>query len=408
VTEPAPAPEAPPDPRGLMTVYVAGFFSMGMLDLFAFLVPLYGIKLGFSATEIGLLVGSRGLLSMVFAIHAGSCMDRLGTKRVTLYPLLPNFWWLLCLQILSGCTVSLNYTGTQTLIAQIGRGEAEYIGRYSFATRMGTASAPVIVGAVWDLADTWPSFLFVVVWGIALFIAVWMTPDPGIARGEDHAPGAEDDTPPPPFRLRDALPRWSDYAQGFAMMAIPAVAVTIAVIMLRNATSGIQGSVYVVYVESIGMTGTMIGVLFAAIEGMSGIGSLFGGRAARAFEPQRLMVASTAIAIALICITPMLGGIFALLLVAKLARGFVQGVMQPVMFSVQAKSVGAHRQGAIVGLRQSANRIAAMGIPPLMGWIADRWGVEQSFYILGAGLLAVAALMYFAVTRLPRLNGGNA
>jgi MFS family permease len=411
---PASTPTPPaPDPRGLMTIYVAGFFSMGMLDLFAFLVPLYGIMLGFDAFEVGLLVGSRGILSMVFAIHAGSCMDRLGTKRVTLllvagaiclaplYPALPHFWALLGLQVISGCTVSLNYTGTQTLIAQIGRGEAEYIGRYSFATRMGTATAPIAVGLVWDFAGLWPSFIFVAAWGVALFIAVSLTPNPGIARGHDH--DSIDDAPPP-FRFRDALPRWSDYAGGIAMMAIPAVAVTMAVVVLRNATSGIQGSVYVVYVEGIGMTGTMIGILFAAIEGASGVGALFGGRAARLFEPQRLMVVSTCIAIALICISPLLGGVFALLLIAKLARGFVQGVMQPVMFSVQSKAVGAHRQGAIVGVRQTANRIAAMGIPPLMGWIADRWGVEESFYILGAGLLAIGALLYWAVTRLPRLD----
>ena len=404
--------EDAPDPRGLMTVYVAGFFSMGMLDLFAFLVPLYAIVLGFSATEIGILVGSRGLLSMVFAIHAGSCMDRLGARRVTLvlvagaialaplYALMPHFWALLILQVVSGCTVSLNYTGTQTLIAQLGRGEAEYIGRYSFATRMGTASAPIVVGLVWDLAGIWPSFLFVMAWGVALFAAVWAIPDPGVVRAEADAAG--DDTPAPPFRIADALPRWSDYAQSFAMLAIPAVAVTIAVVALRNATSGIQGSVYVVYVEGIGMTGTMIGVLFAAIEAMSGIGSLFGGRAMRAFEPQRMMVVSTAIAIALICVTPMLGGVFALLLLAQGLRGVMQGVMQPVMFSVQSKAVGAHQQGAMVGLRQSANRIAAMAVPPLMGWVADRWGVAESFYILGVGLIAICGLIYLAVLLLPQ------
>jgi MFS family permease len=406
------APPQAPEPRGLMTVYVAGFFSMGLVDIFSFLVPLYAIALGMSATEIGLLVGARALLSMIFAIHAGSAMDRFGTRRVTLlliaagialppaYPMLPHFWALLILQLIAGCTISFNFTGTQTLIAQVGRGEAEYIGRYSFATRLGTAVAPVAVGLVWDIGGAWPSFLFTIAWSVALFVAVALSPDPGIAREDDSA----EETPPAPFRLRDMLPRWSDYAAGFAMLTIPVIAITMAVIFLRNTTSGIQNSVYMVYMDGIGLTGTMIGVLFAAIELASGAGSLLGGRAMRLWEPQRMMVVATAVSIALICITPLLGGIFALLMIAQALRGVLQGVIQPVMFSVQARTVGAHRQGAVVGLRQTATRVAAIAIPPLMGWVADRWGVAESFYILGAGLVAICALLYLALLRAPRFE----
>lgn len=403
-----PAPPAP-DPRGLMSIYIAGFFSMGMLDLFALLIPLYAISLKMSATEVGMLVGARGILSMVFAIHAGATMDRFGTRRVTLvliaaatllapiYPLIPNFWALLALQLVSGCAVSLNYTGTQTLIAQIGHGEAEYIGRYSFASRMGTTAAPILMGMVWDFGGAGLSFPFIALWGVLLFTSVIMTPNSPII----HA----DDAPPPaPFRIRDMLPRWSDYSRSFAMLAIPAVAISIAVIFPRNATSGIQNSLYVVYVEELGFTGTAIGILFAAIELTSGIGSLFGGRAMRQWEPQRLMVVSTAIAVLLICITPWLGGIFLVLIAAQAVRGYIQGVMQPVMFSVQAKSVGRHEQGSVVGLRQTINRTAAISIPPLMGWLADTWGLAESFLILGAGLLVICGAIYIYAARAPRFD----
>src|SRR5277367_4542202 len=53
------------------------------------------------------------------------------------------------------------------------------------------------------------------------------------------------------------------------------------------------------------------------------------------------------------------GGIFALLFMAQALRGWLQGVVQPMMFSVQAKAVGPHRQGSVVGLRQTMNRLAA-------------------------------------------------
>src|SRR6201981_2136341 len=82
---------------------------------------------------------------------------------------------------------------------------------------------------------------------------------------------------------------------------------------------------------------------------------------------------------------------FALLLLAQVGRGWLQGVVQPMMFSVQAKAVGPHRQGSVVGLRQTMNRLAAIVIPPLVGSIADHWGAGRSFVILGAVLIALCA-----------------
>jgi predicted MFS family arabinose efflux permease len=90
-------------------------------------------------------------------------------------------------------------------------------------------------------------------------------------------------------------------------------------------------------------------------------------------DPQRTMLSGTVLSILLICITPFFGGAFALLFAAQASRGWLQGVVQPMMFSVQAKAVGPHRQGSVVGLRQTMNRLAAIVIPPLVGSIADHW-----------------------------------
>ena len=47
------------------------------------------------------------------------------------------------------------------------------------------------------------------------------------------------------FALIDALPRFPDYVRSFALIAIPAVATTTAIIFLRTATNGVQGSLYI-------------------------------------------------------------------------------------------------------------------------------------------------------------------
>jgi predicted MFS family arabinose efflux permease len=98
-----------------------------------------------------------------------------------------------------------------------------------------------------------------------------------------------------------------------------------------------------------------------------------------------------------------LGGVFALLLLCQLVRGWLEGVIQPLVLSVQARAVGRHQQGAVVGLRQTGQRLTSILIPPLMGAIADRWGVSESFFILGALMLLLCVPVGLVIRRIGRL-----
>jgi len=399
-----PGPSRPP-----ASIYIAGLFAMGYTEFYTFLIPLYGLSLGMSAGEIGMLVGGRSLLAVFLSIHVGVLMDRFGTRRVTLFfvwsamalapvfPLVPWFWSLLLLQVVNGAALNFAWSGSQTLIAQLAEGEAEYIGRFSFFARFGTTLTPMISGVAWDWGGAWPAYMLGAAWGAVLTIALLRAPEAEIAGADGRAPRR-----PASFRARDVLPRLPDYVRCFALMAIPAVATTMAIIFLRTATNGVQSSLYIVYLKGVGLTGTSIGILFAAIEIASGFGSLFAGRAMRLGDPQRTMLSGTVLSIVLICVTPFLGGIFLLLLLAQAARGWLQGVVQPVMFSVQAKAVGRYRQGSVVGLRQTMNRLAAIVIPPTMGAIADRWGAGESFVILGSLLLLLSAPVALITRRAAR------
>src|SRR5215472_13152865 len=390
------------------SLYVAGPFAMGYTEFYNFLIPLYGLSLGMSAGQIGMLVGARSLLAVFLSIHVGVLMDRLGTRRVALFfvwtamalaplfPLLPWFWPLLLLQMVNGGALQFAWSGSQTLIAQLAEGEAEYLGRFSFFARIGTTIAPMIAGAAWDFGGAWPSYGFGFAWGAALTLALLCTPEAQIV-GDGWDPHRR-----ARLRFSDVLPRLPDYVRCFALMAIPAVATTMAIIFLRTATNGVQSSIYVVYLKGIGLTGISIGTLFAAIEITSGLGSLFAGRAMRLGDPQRTMLSGTVLSILLICITPFFGGAFALLFAAQASRGWLQGVVQPMMFSVQAKAVGPHRQGSVVGLRQTMNRLAAIVIPPLVGSIADHWGAGRSFVILGAVLIVLCAPVTLITRRAAR------
>jgi sugar phosphate permease len=109
----------------------------------------------------------------------------------------------------------------------------------------------------------------------------------------------------------------------------------------------------------------------------------------------------------LIAATPLLGGFFGLLLLFQLARGWLEGVIQPVILSVQARAVGRHQQGAVVGLRQTGQRLSSILIPPVMGGVADRFGTSESFLIYGAFMLPLCGLLALII-RLQRPRTGDA
>jgi MFS family permease len=400
--------------RSLASLYVAGPLSMGYVDFYTFLIPLYGLSLGFDASEIGILVGARSIIAMFLAIHVGVLMDRFGTRKVTLFfvwtgmalaplfPLVPWFWTLLLLQLVNGAAVSFAWSGAQTLIAQLAEGDARYLGRFTFFARLGSTTAPILGGAVWDFGGAGPAYLVGTAWGGVLTIALLCAPE-----AEFFAPPRQEGTGRARFRARDVWPRVSDYLNSIMLIAIPAIALSMAIMAMRNSTYSIQTSVYVVYLHRVGLFGTTIGVLFAAAEIASGFGALFAGRAMRLGDAQRTMLSGTALSILLIAVTPLLSGIFTFLLLFQVVRGWLEGVIQPVVLSVQAQAVGRHQQGAVVGLRQTGQRLTSIMIPPLMGGIADRWGVSESFFILGALMLLLCVPFALIIRRLGRIRSAN-
>src|ERR1700760_5067264 len=100
--------------RSLASLYLAGPLSMGYVDFYTFLIPLYALSLGFDGSEIGILVGARSIIAMFLSIHIGVLMNRFGTRKVTLFfvwtgmalaplfPLASAFWALLLFQLVKG------------------------------------------------------------------------------------------------------------------------------------------------------------------------------------------------------------------------------------------------------------------------------------------------------------------
>ncbi|MCH8917580.1 MAG: MFS transporter [Alphaproteobacteria bacterium] len=394
------APEA--SARALYAAYGVGLTGNGVAMMLKVIIPLWAIQLNFTATEIGIAIGLSALLPFLFSIHGGVLMDRLGTRRVTmvyavtnalmcpLYPMFPSFAAVVMLQLITGLTSNMVWVGAQTLIVRFTKGKTTLIARFSVAARCGTLSAPVLIGAIWDLAGAWGAFAFVGAAGTLVVVALLMVP------------GAEEDAPEGAKpALGDLIPKWRDYTSAFSLIAIPAVAFVVVMSALRISSSGIQTSFYVVYLNEIGLSGTLIGVLISVSEGAGLGGAFMAGWWERFIRPHWVFVIFAAMSIVCVTMTPGLGGIFVLLLLATAGRGYAQGLSQPVMFGILSRAVNPALQGTAIGLRTTSNRFATVVVPLIMGFVTDAVGIEQSFYVIGGILMVSCGFVALFVKRIP-------
>jgi len=389
----------------IYAIYGVGFAGNGVTMMLKVIIPLWAIKLNFSASEIGLAIGLSSLMPVLFSIHGGVLMDRLGARRVTiayglttailcpLYPMFPFLAAVLALQLFTGLGSSMVWVGAQALIMRFTKGKTSLIARFSVAARGGTLLGPVAIGAIWDIAGPWGAFPFVGGAALLVLVALFLVPE----TNEPVQPAPV----PVRTRVRDLLPKWQDYAGAFSLIAMPTVAFVVAMTALRNSSTGIQTSFYIVYLEQIGFYGTLIGVLVGVSEGAGILGALMAGWWEKFFRPHWVLIGFVIVSLAFVSITPVLGGIFVLLVVATTGRGFAQGLTQPVMFGVLARAVDPGVQGASIGLRTTSNRLSAAFIPFVMGLVADRVGIENSFYVCGGFLIASCLIVALFIRRIP-------
>jgi MFS family permease len=386
-------------------VYICGIFSSGTSNILWVVVPLWLVKLEASPMMIGISLGAYTFLPLFLSIPGGAMIDRLGARRVIvsfgvlvvcltpLYPLLPWIPALIVLQMLVGLAISMGWISAQALVGQRMRGNPTYAGRLAFVVRLGTLVGPPTVGLIWDLFGHWGAFLFMSLWTSGMLVAAAILPKTDEERRID----------PGKIRIGDLLPRGRNYRESLALLSIPSILLVVMISVLRQSGQGIQSSFYVVYLENIGMPGATIGILLSAFLLVSAFGALTTGYLMRIFNQFWLLMATVALSIIFIAITPLLGTFF-LLLVAIMARGAVLGTVQPLMLTIISQAASAGDQGKGVGLRATANRFAMTVIPVIMGGVVELVGIENAFLVVGIVLLTLLLGLALHMKRTPAFN----
>ncbi len=269
------------------------------------------------------------------------------------------------------------------------QGRTIYAGRLSVISRAGNVIGPPVVGAVWDLAGPWGAFGLAGLWGVGAIVSALMLPRvSGVPPTAGGVPAGSD------AGLRALLPNMSDYVSTFRLLAVPTIAITAAIGMMTHLGNNIQSSFYVVWLNGIGIPGTLIGILLSMASVAAGVGPFLAAPLSRWISPYWLLWIVVLIAILLIIITPMLGTFF-VIAVVLCARSLFNGIHQPLVITLMLRTAGPGEQGKVIGLRATANRVTSIAAPVLMGAIAEVVGIETSFYILG--VIATIIMLWIAL-----------
>ena len=384
-----------------------GAFGFTSQQMMAMPVALLLASMGSSAFVIGLVLGSRDVLAVLFSIHGGALMDRIGPRRVVqcfsivavvllpLYPAIESYPLLMLTQMAVGISVNMGWLGAQTMIAKMMKGDPTYSGRLTIGTRLCTLTGPGIVGLCWDLFGPWGAFGAMGAWAGAILAATLVLPD---AVGEERAPRER-----PRVSARDLVPAWKDYRDSFLLLKIPMVFYVTFMSMLIVVSQGVQQTFYVVYLKADGYTGTQIGILVAVTAILGSVGGASVGRFMAAIGSARLLFLTSFASVFLICSTPFWGSFVALLIVSAL-RGGAAGLNQPLMINMVAGAVDGENQGKAVGLRSSFNRLVHVVLPVLMGAVAEVVGIGTSFYVVGGVVLSLTVVLALHARRSPRIS----
>ncbi len=399
-------PGQTPSHTGNFAVFATGFFSLSQIPMMTLIVPLWALDVGASAFWIGMAIAMRALLAMVFSIQAGAIMDRLGTRRVTLwlgvggaamvpiYPLFPSVAGILLLQVVVGFLHLTCWIGAQALVGRLTRGDPALMGRFTFLATLGNFLGPFLAGLAWQYLGPWGAFGMVSVWSLAFVLVTY-----AVSRDVDGSVGIR-------VTFTDLLPRWTTYAAGFALMRVPIITYVIIVSAILAGMYAMRHTFFAIYLESIDFRGGEIGFIVGSIALSGSVAGIAVGRLSRWIAPHWLVLIGTVAATAAFCMAPLFSNFWWLLVVAC-TTGACSGTAFPMILSVLTRGAGTDNQGLSVGLRATMNRTASLAVPVSMGAIVGASSLSTGFFIMGGIIVAISAIMGLVLVRILRAPHGT-
>ncbi len=349
-------------------------------------IPLYLTAHRATPTAIGIVVSLSGLLPLFFAVHVGALVDVHGPAPVGKWSVATEAIACAILAAVPSTTgVAVGYAllglgnlgltvATQIAVAEFSApaARASNYGYYSSWISAGMVLGPIVGGMLVDVRGYQAVFISGLVLMIPSFVLASLVKP----------------------RVRPASPAtrvWTAHHSARSILGLPGVGLILFISFMVISGQSLRQSFYPLYLQTVGLAPTLIGVIIGAGSLTSMLVRPFVGRAVSAFGYAALLAGATALAMVSIGITPLLGS-FALLTLASAGLGASTGVTQPLTMSLMADAVTADLWGLAMGIRQTVQRLGTVATPVAFGVLVTWYGIGSSFY-LGALTMGVAMLV---------------
>ena len=363
---------------------------------FALLLPFVARDLGLSFSQIGLLVATRQVMSMVVNLPAGMIVDTVGKRNLLMglalawaavpyliISITSSYAIILLCMALVGIGMFLWHPAAITSISELYPGQRGYgLALHELGANVGDTLAPLVAGLLLAYLS-WRRVLTVnVALGLLLLIA--------IVRMMAHVRRQRDEPAPRSLSVRE-------YALGIRALVRNANLLILALVSgVRSLTqNGLSTFLPLYLVYDLKLPASLVGLYLAVVQGSGMVATPIAGMLSDRLGPKRIATAG------MLTTSLVLLGVAALDLgsafVAGLALlGFFLYSMRPAIFRWAIGVVPRAYEGTAVGALFTTQAAFSTLMPLVGGFLADRYGLLSVFYFI-AGTILVANLGVFVV-----------
>lgn len=351
------------------------------------LIPLYAVAQGASLTMVGVVVSSGAVLPLIFSVWAGAGVDVLGPRRMafagalifgvsaTLIAAVRTLPALIAGMAIAGLAHGIVILAVQTSVAHVSlpHNRDRNFGLLSFWIGLGQLLGPLAGGLV---AEAYSIRVALYACGaVAIFPSALAL---RLATRARHRVG--DDAVGLDLHAHHA------YRSAWAMAQRADVRFLMWVAFLVLFAWSIKSSFYPLYLQSVGLPKSAIGLIFSFMGvGATIVRPLIGLLSGR-FGRRSVLLGAVTIGGAVMGTIPFLTGFWPLALTGA-GAGMAWGITQPLTMSLMVGSVATHERGLALSLRLTSNRLAEVLSPMLFGAIIVWTGLRGAFFLSAAALM---------------------
>jgi len=380
-------------PRSLLLLNnVLAMISNGAWYVVNPFIPLYLGTLGASVAVVGVVLGIGGILPLLIAIPAGALADEHGPAVVARGAVIAYALAGATLAVFhSVAAVTVAYTllgagnigfavASQAVVATVSpsRDRLRNFGYYSLWSSAGAVVGPLIGGVITGHVGYLAAFALV---------GALMVPSFAVANFLRAVPPA----------ARSVVSLANAYHLVGPIMRRPRVGAVLFISFMVVAAQTLQQSFYPIYLSRVGLSETLIGVVFAGISLSSMLVRSLLSPGSERLGNAGVLLTATGLAALSLGITPFLRAFWPLA-VAGALMGASTGLALPLTMSLMADPVAAEFWGVAFGVRQGVQRVATVVSPIVFGMVITVYGIGAGFFV-GALTLVGAMPIMAKVTR---------